>query len=155
MSATAYIAGGLALGALHRLLRGSDDDHDDVLEATYHELREETDSSTNIAVAHIQSRSGVDANGHVRSATPGEDHEPDLVVESFVDNKLVVEVETGDTLDGEAMSQLEDFSTSGYTRVLVVPEGDVDAGETFLSGTGEAGRQPVAVCSPGGVTEFL
>lgn len=156
MSATVIIAGGATLVGLHRLLKSREEaDHDDVTEQAYHELREAADPSTKISVAHIQDRDDVNADGHVRSATPGEEHEPDIVVDSFADNKLVIEVETGASLDSEALSQLRDFSTAGYTRLLVVPEGIVDDGETFLEETGSTGRRPVEVCSPSGVARHL
>jgi len=152
MSLGAAIAGTLALGALHELLSDSDADHHDVLEDTYETVARETAETTSIYVDHIDDR--VDADGNTRTATPGSNHRPDLVVSGFADRNLVVEVETADTLDGDAESQLEDFKTQGYTRALVVPDGTVDGGTQFLDGL-DADTENVVVTEPSSVADLL
>lgn len=152
MSLGAYIAGGIAVGALHKLLSDSDADHNDVLEDTFEAVERETAETTDVYVDHIDDR--VDADGNTREATPGTNHRPDLVVSGFADRNLVVEVETHDSLDGDAEDQLEDFKTQGYTRVLVVPDGVVDGGAKFLEGI-DADTENVVVAEPDSVTNLL
>jgi len=152
MSLGAYIAGGIALKALHEALSGNDADHDDILEQTFEAVERETTERTNIYVDHINDR--VDADGNTREATPGTDHVPDLVISGFVDRNLVVEVETDGSLDGDAESQLADFSTSGYTRVLVVPEGVINDGAQFLEGI-DADTENVVVAEPSEVANLV
>jgi len=152
MSLGAYIAGGIALKALHEALSNSDADHDDVLERTFEAVERQTAETTDIYVDHINDR--VDADGNTREATPGSDHIPDLVVSGFADRNLVVEVETDGSLNGDAGSQLVDFSTSSYTRVLVVPEGVVEDGAQFLDGI-DADTENVVVSDSSSITNLL
>lgn len=152
MSLGGAIAGGIALKVLHDALSDSDADHDDVLERTFEAVERETTELTDIYVDHINDR--VDADGNTREATPGSDHIPDLVVSGFADRNLVVEVETDGSLDGDAGSQLADFSTSSYTRVLVVPEGVVEDGSQFLEGI-DADTENVVVSEPSSVNDLL
>jgi hypothetical protein len=152
MSLGGAIAGGIALKVLYDALSDSDADHNDVLENTYEAVARETTETTSIYVDHIDDR--VDADGNTRQATPGTNHHPDLVVSGFADRNLVVEVETADTLDASAKSQLQDFATQGYTRVLVVPDGTVDDGAKFLEDLG-ANTDRVVVTEPQGVGNLV
>lgn len=66
---------------------------------------------------------------------------------------LVIEVETGDTLDGSAKSQLADFKTPSYKRVLVVPDAAVSDGAAFLEEF--QGDEQVVVCGPSDLPTHL
>lgn len=59
-----------------------------------------------------------------------EEQIPDVVVTSGQKNNLIIEVKTGNSIEkngSEAKSQIDDFSTPSYRRVLVVPGVDFDA----------------------------
>ncbi|WP_135306302.1 hypothetical protein [Haloarcula amylovorans] len=145
------IAGTVAAAYVLNRLSKSDRDHDDVLEETYHAVEAAVSTNASIYVDHID----VDAEGNTRSATPGNDHVPDLVVKSFADNNIVVEVETGDSLDGDALDQLEDFAKPGYTRVLVVPDSAVDDGVHLIEEFTDGSTENIVVCGPSDVAKLL
>jgi len=151
MGAGLAIAGTVAAVAVLDRLSSTEKDHDDVLEDTYQAVESAAASRSSIYVDHIN----VDADGNPRSALPGEDHILDLVLTGFADNNLVVEVETADTLDQTALDQLADFSTKGYRRVLVVPDGAVDDGAQLLEDTATGDRERVVVCGPTDVADLL
>jgi hypothetical protein len=151
MSTGLAIAGTIAAGYLLDRLSNSDEDHDDVLEDTYQAVSGAATSSSSIYVDHID----VDADGNPRSATPGTDHVPDLVLTGFEDNNIVVEVETGDSLDGEALNQLADFSVPGYTRALVVPDSVVNDGVQFVEEYTDSKTDNIVVCGPSDTPELL
>lgn len=153
MSLGALIAGGIGLKLLHDALSESDADHDDVLEEAYHELNDAKSPGTELYPAHIQDRSGVDGAGHPKGELPNVTGVPDLLAKGFSDNNLVIEVETGDTLNSDAVAQLEDFATPGYTRVLVVPDDVLDDGARFVEESLNGER--VFVSGPSDLPEFL
>lgn len=145
------IGGSIAAAYILKKLTESEQDHDDVLRETYEVLNSAARADYNLYVDHID----VDCDGNPREATPGDNHVPDLVLTSFVDNSLVVEVETNGSLDSEAFSQLEDFSKSGYTRVLVVPDDVVDDGAQFVEEYHDGDAEDIVVCGPSDITDLL
>ncbi|WP_338756525.1 hypothetical protein V9T20_12940 (plasmid) [Halobacterium salinarum] len=149
MSWTVVAGGLLALKALDELLSETDADHNDVLRDAYEHVEQATTEKASIYVDHLN----VDADGNPRDATPGDDHVPDLVVSQYHGQSLVIEVETGDTLDGSAKSQLEDFKTPSYKRVLVVPDAAVSDGTAFLEEF--QGDEQVVVCGPSDLAAYL
>lgn len=152
MSLGAAIAGGIGAKVLYDLLSESEADHDDVLEEAYNELDAAKASETDLYPAHIHNRSGVNGAGHPRGELPNTSHVPDLLVKGFVDNNLAIEVETGSSLDQDAIDQLEDFATSGYTRILVVPDEALDDGARFVE---ESLEETVYVARPSDLPDFL
>lgn len=136
-------------GAL-KLLGSSEVDHDDVVEESYTKLAQAAPHDATIYADHI------DTGPNPRGEIDGLSRIPDLVVKSGIANSLIVEVETAESLIEEAAdarAQLVDFSTSGYRRVLVVPDD-----ETAV----EAARELVAdiegtvhLANPGTVEELL
>ena len=83
-----------------------------------------------------------------------------MVVTSGVKNNLIIEVETGDAIDGnsaDAKSQIADFSIPGYRRVLVVPDADFDAVhvDEFEQQLGEEIDGECYFATPEGVTDLL
>jgi hypothetical protein len=133
MSLGTAIVSGIALKAIHDALSDTEASHNDVLEEAYESVAGEVSQSTNVFVDHINDRRGVNADGTPHSEVPNTERVPDLVVSGFSDRNLVVEVETASTIDQTAVEQLDDFSTPGYTRVLVVPEQAVDDGHQLVS----------------------
>jgi len=150
MSAGLAIGASLATAYVLKKLSSTDRDHDDVLLDAYKEVRNEAATSSSIYTDHIN----VDSDGNTRSAKPGGDHHPDLVLTGFQDRNLVVEVETGDSLNGHLEDQLTDFRTNGYTRVLVVPDGVVDDGAAVLDEF-DSEHDNVVVCGPSKLPDLL
>jgi hypothetical protein len=149
MSWPAVVAG-LALGAI--LSDSSPMDHHDTVEATYDELTDKTPSDASVYADHM----GAAPSPH--GEIDGLSHVPDVVVKSGVAQNLFIEVETANSLAdnaSEARSQLRDFSTRGYRRLLVVPpsEEDTEAAKKFLGGADFDGQVYLAV--PTGASEFL
>lgn len=153
MSVGMVAAGGIALYGLHRLIRGSEKDHMNVLEDAYRSLDDATEKGT-LYLAH-QDEVDIDTDNHPKGELPDTDHVPDIIYTRFEGASLVVEVETGDTLDSDALAQLEDFSTPGYKRVLVVPDSAVEDGIQFLKETADGNRQEALVCGPSELPEAL
>lgn len=126
------IAAGTAIGA--KILSKSDKNHHDVVEDTYDAIEPQLPPDASIYADHLSHRDEVESpHGVVDGLT----HVPDVVVKSGISNSLLIEVETADSLaenGHDAKSQLEDFSKSGYRRVLVVQQGksDVEAVRAFL-----------------------
>lgn len=122
----AYAAAGLlGLALLYDILGESEADHDDVVEQTADELASATPDDATVYADHLPKRDFPNPE----SSNVGNDHIPDVVVTSGVAQNLVVEVETKSSLEDEseaAESQLEDFATPSYRRLLVVPDDAVD-----------------------------
>ena len=83
-----------------------------------------------------------------------------MVVTSGRKNNLIIEVETGDSIEAngsEAQSQLEDFSIPGYRRVLVVPGADFDTAhvDEFEDHLDEEIDGELYFATPSGVVELL
>ncbi|MBO4248392.1 hypothetical protein IL252_11260 [Halomicrobium sp. IBSBa] len=151
MSTGLAIVGTIAAGYVLDRLSKTNKDHDDVVEETFQAVSGAAHPNSSIYTDHID----VDADGNPRSATPGTDHVPDLVLEGFEDNNIVVEVETGDSLDGDALEQLADFSEPGYTRTLVVPDSVVDDGVQLIDEFTESSSANIVVCGPSDTPELL
>lgn len=125
----AVVASGLIGAAI--LWPSSAIDHGETVEATYDELVSAVPEDATVYVDHHDG--APNPNGEVSALT----HVPDLVVKAGSANSLIIEVETTDSLENsrsDARSQLEDFSTPGYRRMLVVPpsEEDTEVVEEFL-----------------------
>jgi hypothetical protein len=145
------VVAGAALG--YAILSDSSPmDHDETVEATYDELTDHVPADASVYADHI------DAPQSPHGEMDGLSRVPDIVVQSGDAHSLVVEVETADSLANdasEARSQLRDFATRGYRRLLVVPpsEEDTDAVETFLKDADFDGEIYLAV--PSTASEFL
>jgi hypothetical protein len=147
------LAAVVGIGYLLNRLANTNANHDDVVEDVYNLVERKTGESANIYAAHIQDRAGVDLHDTTHNATPGTDHIPDIVVSRFAGQNLTIEVETGDSLDGEAREQLVDFAQPGYKRVLVVPDGVLDDGTAFLEDFADG--DDIAACEPSKIGQFL
>jgi len=80
---------------------------------------------------------------------------PDIVCKSMATNNLIIEVETEDTLDDEAISQLDEFRLRGYRRVLVVPNGDSETVSEFEQRLNEEIPGKITVATPGTAANLL
>jgi hypothetical protein len=80
---------------------------------------------------------------------------PDVVCTSIVTSNLIVEVETEDTLDDEAISQLDEFRLRGYRRVLVAPNGDSETVSEFEQRLNDEIPGRITVATPQTVTDLL
>jgi len=142
-------AGAVAVSAW--LLSG-EPEHGDVVDATYDELASEVAASATVYADHVDDAPNSEAE------IDGVSHVPDVIVKSAVDNNLVIEVETEGGLEDDpqhALEQLNDFSTAGYRRLLVVPEAHAEAGEAFVEEYGDELSGQYYLASPATVTEFL
>lgn len=152
-----YIIGAAGIGYL---LSRSDKDHDDVVEETLEQLEDAAADDATIFADHVDRDDIPNTRGAFTHLDDEPDHHPDVVVKSGIDNSLIVEVETGDALEnngGEAKDQIDDFSISGYRRVLVVPGADFDSKHVkeFSEDLDEQLSGNVYLATPSGVTDLL
>ncbi|ELK56219.1 MULTISPECIES: hypothetical protein [Haloferax] len=151
----AVAAGGIALAS--KVLGESSADHHDVVEQTYDALVDEVPETATVYADHLSHRDKIpNPEGEIDGLT----RIPDVVVKSGYANSLIIEVETADSLQNEpseALEQIQDFSVSGYRRVLVVPNGKSDAEELegFIEQYDEQISGKYYVSTPGDVAEFL
>jgi len=149
MSWTLLLGGATAVGLL---LHDSDPDHDDVVETTYEQLKGASPENAKVFADHV------DDAPNPRGEVDGLDHVPDVVVKSRVANSLLVEVETEDALENsptEAKQQLQDFSKSGYRRVLVVPQAHSESAEEFAEKVEDDLPGEYYLSTPKKVTQLL
>jgi hypothetical protein len=144
----------VAGAVIYKALSAGEMDHDETVQATYETLSREVSSHATVYADHITD--GENPRGEIDGLT----HVPDLIVKSGVDTNLIVEVETAASLEsnpGEAESQLRDFSTSGYRRVLVIPpsESEAESVESFIENEFDAMPGKLYMATPDGVTEYL
>lgn len=153
-----YVAGAALLGAA--ALISTDEDHDDVVQNTVNNLESELLENANLYADHLDCdypnpRSAFDG---VNNAP--DEHIPDVVVTSGQKNNLIIEVETGDSIESnssEAKSQIDEFSIPSYRRVLVVPDADFDAVpvDEFEEHIGEEIDGECYFATPSGVVDLL
>lgn len=128
MSAARLVTAAVASGIGYKLYeRATTSKHDRVLKKTYKTVSKNTSSEATIYAAHI------DVDAPDPKNVLAIDGVPDLILQGFTEPNLVVEVETGKSLNGTTRAQLEGFRYQGFKTVLVVPSGDVDAAEGFLA----------------------
>ncbi|TKX87627.1 hypothetical protein EXE43_02190 [Halorubrum sp. SS5] len=138
----------------------TDEDHDDVVQSTVDNLEPELPEHASLYADHLDGDYPNPRGAFADIDNAPEDHIPDVVVTSGIRNNLIIEVETGDAIDGnsaEAKSQIEDFSIPGYRRVLVVPEADFDAvrGDKFEQQVGKEIDGECYFATPDGVVDLL
>ncbi|WP_277556232.1 hypothetical protein [Halobaculum limi] len=150
-------AAGVGLAIANKIRGESVADHHDVVEQTHDALVDEVPESANLYADHLSHRDEIpNPEGEVDGLT----HIPDVVVKSGFANSLIIEVETADSLQNEpaaAVLQMQNFSVSGYRRVLVVPDGKGDAEEleTFVEEYDNQIPGKYYVATPDEVSEFL
>lgn len=95
--------------------------------------------SASLYMAHLDGAEyGVDAeDGGTRNVLEAIDGDPDLIYSDVggPTGNMIVEVETATSLQTQVdhtIDQIERYRLSGYTPVLAVPGGDVDAAEAFI-----------------------
>lgn len=118
--------GALVFGALGAIIGGSESDHKDVLRQTYYELDEATGDDARIYIDHIDVDGGA---GNPEGRISDVDMVPDIVVVQQHGANLIIEVETIDGINDDpshAVDQLNDFQTSGFKRLLVASEAELD-----------------------------
>jgi hypothetical protein len=119
--------GGAVVGGLiGAAIGGSESDHKDVLRETYYELDDATGEDARIYIDHID----VDGDaGNPEGRISDVDMVPDIVVVQQHGANLIIEVETIDGINDDpshAVAQLNDFQTSGFKRLLVASEAELD-----------------------------
>jgi hypothetical protein len=142
------------------IILDTDEDHDDVVQKTADNLEPKLPEYASLYADHLDGDYPNPRGAFNDVQNAPEDHIPDVVVTSGLKNNLIIEVETGDAIDGnsaEAKSQIEDFSIPGYRRVLVVPDADFDAVhvDEFEQQLGEEIDGECYFATPEGVTDLL
>jgi len=113
-------------GIIGGIIGGSESDHNEVLRDTYYELDDATGDNAHIYIDHID----VDGDaGNPEGTISDVDMVPDIVVVQQHAANLIIEVETVDGINddpGHVVQQLNEFQTSGFKRLLVASEAEVD-----------------------------
>lgn len=148
------LQGIIAVGLAYKLLTAGSMDHDETVQATYDALEPAVSAHASVYADHI------DDGENPRNEIGGLSHVPDLIVKSGVDTNLIIEVETADSLKANpaaAESQLRDFSTPGYRRVLVVPpsQEEAESVKSFIADEFDALPGKLYLATPEGVVEYL
>ena len=94
----------------------TDEDHDGVVQKTADNLEPKLPEHATLYADHLDGDYPNPRGAFNDVQNAPEDHIPDVVVTSGVKNNLIIEVETGDAIDGnsaDAKSQIEDFSIPG------------------------------------------
>jgi len=125
--------------------------HDGLVKKTHKQLQQSAGESTNIYVDYHHYTSDT-AAGNTRGLDLGINSIPDHVVLSPPGSpNLIVEVETSESLNGDAKEQLEEFRLQGYKRVLVVPSSATDDAEAFAGDL----KGEITVTTPSDVEELV
>lgn len=121
-------AGAVVGAAVGGWLFGQESDHDDTLRRTFSAVKEATSDGAHLYVSHIDP-DGADSTSP-QGVIDDVNGEPDLITIDSTTSNLIVEVETMKAIaenGNHALSQLQDYRTSGFKRVLVVPDDQVGA----------------------------
>ena len=153
-----YVAGAALIGAA--ALISTDEDHDDVVQNTVNNLEFELPADATLYADHLDGDRPNPRGAFTDLNDAPDEHVPDVVVTSGWKNNLIIEVETGDSIEAngsEAQSQLEDFSIPGYRRVLVVPDADFDTAhvDEFEDHLDEEIDGELYFATPSGVVDLL
>jgi len=145
-----------AIGGAKALEHLSATDHQRLQKKTVHTAAKSCSSGGDVFAAHV-SESNISTrkvDGNTNGVIDGVDGEPDLIVQDFPTH-IVAEVEDADGLKdvSHVLDQLQDYSTAGYTTLLVVP----DKEETLTVGREitERVERTVHVTTPKGVANYL
>lgn len=132
-------AAGAALTAWISQVEDSESLHDQTLATAARNLREHASETGSLYIAHVNpSDVGRDVeDGNPQGIVAGINGDPDIL---YVDVQgpranLVVEVETPSGLHDQAdhtLEQLEDYRTTGFKRLLVMPDGEVETAEDWV-----------------------
>ena len=141
-------------------LISTDEDHDDVVQNTVNNLEFELPADATLYADHLDGDRPNPRGAFTDLNDAPDEHVPDVVVTSGRKNNVIIEVETGDSIEAngsEAQSQLEDFSIPGYRRVLVVPDADFDTAhvDEFEDHLDEEIDGKLYFATPSGVVELL
>lgn len=132
-------------------LFGRESDHNDTLRKTFSAVEEATSDSAHLYVSHI------DPDGAETTSPQGViddvEGEPDIISIDSTSANLIVEVETMKAIadNGDhALGQLNDYRTSGFKRVLVVPEDEIEAAVEWVERHEDRGalKGSITVASP-------
>lgn len=146
------VVGGAALYSIFK--ESEPRDHDDVVADVYERLDGTAPSNAKVFADHVDH--APNPHGEVGGV---DKHVPDVVVKSGLANSLIIEVETADSLErdaAEARSQLREFSTPGYRRVVVVEAAtsDEDSVREFVDSLDDLDGE-VYFAKPETVSELL
>jgi len=127
-------AGAVVGATLGGWLFGQESNHNDTLRKTFTALKEATSDDAHLYVSHI------DPDG-AESTSPqgvieGVTGEPDIISIDSTTANLIVEVETMEAIaenGSHTLDQLQDYRTSGFKRVLAVPEDEVEAAVEWVA----------------------
>lgn len=145
-------AGATVVGGVNRS-RGLDEHNQAVLD-TFKAVDEMT-GKTDIYVDHIDPEGSA---GNPEGEVPGVDGKvPDVVVKQRGGTQVIVEVERKESLDGDAINQLAEFtSATGYTTLLVVPDDSVRTpAQQFVADNSDDINGQVTVATPSEVPSYL
>lgn len=120
------VAAGAAYGTKKAYERIKYTEHDRVLLYAAKNLNSDTGEEATIYVDHVDPSYAEDSQPE-----PMDGKIPDLVLHDFPTH-IAAEVETANTLDGEAKAQLEAFQRVNYETVLLVPKSDVAEATAFV-----------------------
>ena len=142
------------------VLLDSDEDHHDVVQQTVDNLEPEMTEHGSLYADHLDGDYPNPRGAFTDTENGPEEHIPDVVVKSGVKNNLIIEVETGDSIEDNssaAKSQIEDFSVPSYRRVLVIPDADFNAVhvDEFEEHLDEEIDGEFYVATPEGVVDLL
>jgi hypothetical protein len=148
-------AGGAALGGM---IFGSESDHKDVLRNAFYEVKETTSGNAKLYVDHI-SPTGAEPTSP-RGVIDDVDGTPDLISIDSTSANLIVEAETIEGIaddEEHALKQLRDFRTTGFKRVLVVSEDELETAVEWVEEHEERGNieGSLTVSSPKWISNAL
>jgi hypothetical protein len=139
-------------------LFGRESDHNDTLRKTYSAVKEATSDDAHLYVSHIDPDGAAPTSP--QGVIDGVDGEPDIISIDSTSANLIVEVETMEAIaenGSHALNQLQDYRTSGFKRVLVVPEEEIDAAIEWVEAHEDQGalEGSLTVASPERIANVL
>lgn len=144
-------AGAVVGATIGGWLFGRESDHNDTLRKTFSAVMEATSDDAHLYVSHIDP-GGAEPTSP-QGVIDGVNGEPDIISIDSTSANLIVEVETMEAIaenGSHALGQLQDYRTSGFKRVLVVPEDEVEAAVEWVEAHEERGtlEGSITVASP-------
>lgn len=155
-------AAGAAIAKWLSSVEDSDSLHNRTLATAAKNVREHASNTGSLYIAHVDPESvGYDVEDHNPQGIVEEiDGDPDLLYIDVMGSRanLVVEVETRAGLfeqTDHTLEQLENYRATGFKRLLVMPEGEVETAEQWVEDHDDRINGPLHICSATDVaTEF-
>ena len=151
-------AGAVVGATIGGWLFGRESDHNDTLRKTFSAVKESTSDDAHLYVSHIDP-AGAESTSP-QGVIDGVNGEPDLISIDSTSANLIVEVETMKAIaenGSHALDQLQDYRTSGFKRVLVVPEDEIEAAVEWVEAHEDQGtlEGSITVASPERIANVL